>query len=126
MGNQKKPPKDGDFGTLEGKKIKNENDFADGHKAKALEDGQCVICSNCERIRGKFDSELKADPELDAKLKKLENELKDLPEGSDAAKKNIAEQKQIHDELILRQTIDLEPKVKAFQDRIRRWRSQYD
>jgi hypothetical protein len=102
---------------FQGRKVKAETEFPDGHKGKVLDNGECVICSNCEKIRGKFKKELDADPELDARLKKLENDIKNAPDADKS--KLMAEQKKIHDDLMYRQQADLMPKVNEMEKRIK-------
>jgi hypothetical protein len=54
----KHAPNGKDLGSFDGKKVKSEVDFPDGHKGKVLNDGQCAICSNCKKIRERFKREL--------------------------------------------------------------------
>ena len=128
----KHAPKGKDLGTMDGKKIKSEVDFPDGHKGKALNDGQCAICSNCKRIQGKFKKQLDADPEMSSSLKKVEGDLEVnlkkmddpniTPQKKAQLKKEhdalIAKQKRMHDDLMSKQIEDLKPEVDAMQKRI--------
>ena len=73
-------------------------DLPDGHKARVLDDGQCAICSNCERIRGKYGEDLDANPDLDAELRGYEQRLAQDP--NDVAA--IYGQRKVHNQTLLK------------------------
>jgi len=113
------------LGTLEGKPVKMEMDFPDGHKGKALNDGQCAICSNCSTIKKKYGKQLADNPDIDARLKKLEDDLKpllDADEGSLTPTQKtqrdhmVAEQKALHDDLQAMKDGNPTPTQKALDD----------
>ena len=107
----KHAPDGGDLGSFQGQKVKSEVDFPDGHEGKVLNDGQCAICSNCKKIREHFGEELKNNPEIDAKLKRLEDRLKKNPGDTDA----VTQQKNMFDELEMKSVDD---RIQSFEDRI--------
>ena len=50
-----------------------ERTTADGHKIKIMDDGRIFICTTCEELRFKYDSEIKADKELQEGMIDAEN-----------------------------------------------------
>lgn len=107
-------PDGGDLGNFQGRRVNAEMDLPDGHKARVLDDGQCVICSNCERIRGRYGDDLDANPDLNTELRGYEDRLRNNPNDADA----IAGQRRIHSELTEAQTQRVSPRVRAMEERI--------
>jgi len=94
--------KDGELGSVNGKKVEAEMSTPDGHVTKVLEDGQCAICSYCKQTRDKFDTELR-----DANNTKLREDLDAVEARLDADptnKKHIQEHERIREELLDRKT----------------------
>jgi len=112
----------GDLGSVGGQKVKAEMEFPDGHKAKALNDGQCAICSNCQKIKTKYAAELAENPQVSGRLKKVETELKTLTD-MDSSKLTkaqrqrkkylIKEQKSLHDTLEIKKNKKTQPDADA-------------
>ena len=107
-------PDGGDLGNFQGRRVNAEMDLPDGHKARVLDDGQCAICSNCERIRGKYGEDLDANPDLDAELRGYEQRLAQDP--NDVAA--IYGQRKVHNQLREIQVERIEPRVRAMEERI--------
>jgi hypothetical protein len=107
-------PDGGDLGSFHGRRVDAELDLPDGHRARVLEDGQCAICSNCERIRGKYGEELSNNPDLDAELRRYEDRLRDDP--NDVAA--IYGQRRVHNQLTEIQAERIGPRVREMEQRI--------
>ncbi|WP_339705304.1 DUF4157 domain-containing protein [uncultured Kriegella sp.] len=106
---------DGDsLGSFQGRRVNAEMDLPEGHRARVLDDGQCAICSNCERIRGKFGDDLDTRPEMDAELRGYEERLRNNPNDADA----IDGQRRIYNELTEAQTERISPRVRDMEERI--------
>lgn len=73
-----------DLGTEGGKKVVAEEPTPDGHKVKVMEDGECLICSDCAKIRKEYALELSnPDPEIariNADLKAADSMPSNTPE----------------------------------------------
>jgi|GEM_PF-1303957 len=107
-------PDGGDLGNFQGRRVNAEMDLPDGHKARVLEDGQCAICSNCERIRGKYGDDLEANPDLNNELRGYEDRLRNNPNDADA----IQGQRRIHQELEQAQVERVSQRVREMDERI--------
>ncbi len=108
-GKLKTPTKGDSLGNFEGQKVKAEMEFPDGHRAKALENGQCAVCSYCQKIRSRFRKEVQANPKLADELKNVELKLKKDPTNVEL----IAKQKDLHDEFYKRRIDRLETELQV-------------
>jgi hypothetical protein len=104
-------------GKINGQTVKTKTKFSDGHTANVLENGECVICSRCARIRERFDDELTNNPAINKRLRDIEDELEnsyknDFRKLTQQEQKRIddliEEQKILHDELLDQKATRLE------------------